>query len=366
MESKDMPQEPHMKVDEDAVPVDAEEQAHLFAQEASPLFGGAKSPPEDRSFSTLTENHPGLKEREAEYFKRKEARLAKRSRARTPHQFLSSLPETENDIQYRFTFITVGHIAEKVITQACDDPPVSPSKVAHPMIWSCVARLERKEKLAKLGFQVMRHAENVPKYKKRQEVLSTVIIFTLSLDRGLEYFEEQLESMAADVETMRTKNKAKFRPVRAVLLCNNTSDDPDAGQTQHEETWSAALSDYESIHGELWKFGPLNLQDKGAVRAVFAEMADCRVQQLDDAPPEPEDAEEPHEEGIAEEEAEDLDDEMKDQFDMVETASTSGCSEGWHRPPVFEAEDEGSICSEGAMERHNQMFGDFQNSESDA
>merc|ERR1712060_976483 len=41
----------------------------------------------------------------------------------------------------------------------------------------------------------------------------------------------------------------------------------------------------------------------------------------------------------------------------VRSRAGSECSEGWHRPPVFDAELEGSEVGDSDMERHQRAFG---------
>jgi len=154
----------------------------------------------------------------------------------------------------------------------------------------------------------------------------------------------------------------------AVILCS--FQDPNMGHA--DESWAGQLADFEQLHGDMWKFGPIYTEDGDAFHAAFAEMASVRINRvnLSDTPadssqltgrPDDEEVEAMGEDG--EDERSLLEQQLvarsaRSGRELVRSNSTSSqSSEGWQRPPIFEAECDGSACSEDALEKHVRIFG---------
>ncbi|CAK0804398.1 unnamed protein product [Prorocentrum cordatum] len=327
--------------------------------------------------------------------------------------FLSQVPEVEEDVQYRFTFPVLGEgsDAELVVQKVCGsaaasslprglldredsgelqdhpgaageasgaagagleavrmhawgaavDESMGISRRQHPSAWRClavienplVARVPGMRKLAKLVFHPMAFTQDVPKCSNRQETLSTTVVTLLRVDRPT--LPGQLAALGLSVEKMRHHSRARLRPVRAVVLCAATGSAAAGGGAEADE-WAVLLAEFEREHGELWKFGPVAPEDGDALHAAFAEIASVRItgSRLEGAEEEDaeelDDAEEPDDEETTEDLARDGDGADD------ESCHESECSEGWQRPPVFETEIDGSEVSENAVEFHTRMF----------
>lgn len=242
-----------------------------------------------------------------------------------------------------------------------NSPGLRGQGVADRCLCSVVLSQDGTRQLAKLVFHRSLTGEDIPQCTSRAEALATVMVFTLSVGAPLEgqgSFEEQLRRLRVLVDRMRSRGKAKLRPVRAVVLIQSQSE-AEARSDQGEQ-WAAGLADFEYAHGELWKFGPLSLQDGDSLHSTFAEMASARIAKYDAGgspssagPREPEDEEEDgdgdHDEFVGRSSEE-------DDLRIRRPRSPSDASEGW-QPPVFEAEFDGSECSEAALELHTRLFG---------
>jgi len=335
------------------------------------------------------------------------------------NKFLSQVPEVEEDVQYRFTFAVLGEGSDAglVVQRVCGSAAASSlprllldaedgeepqgQRVAsgnapdaagwsleaaltqaraaaadesadsapdgrrrrQPSVWRClavvedplVARVPGMRELAKLVFHPMTFTQDVPRCSSRQETRSTVVVALLWVDRPT--LPGQLAALGLSVEGMRQRSRARLRPVRAVILCTATGS-PAAGGGAEAEEWAVLLAEFEREHGELWKFGPLAPTDGDALHAAFAEMASVRItsSRLESAPEGeeeegPDDADAPDDEGATENLARD-----DGCDDAIGSCYSSECSEGWHRPPGFVTEMDGSEVSENAVEFHARMY----------
>jgi len=369
---------------------------------------------------TLAAADPDISNRRAAYLQRKESRReARKLRSglgpTSPNGmsistvdskgFLSNVPEVEADVPYRFNFVLVGTIAARVAELVCEslaarrlssrpslaepESPRSPTPLAAktPRAYRCLCAVtgplagrpgNDRQKLAKLGFAPVNFGQDMPKCMSRLEALSTAMVFVLLVDSPSggqpNSLQQQLQELAAAIARSRSQTRSKLRPVRAVILCSagDAGAQPEAG-FQGEDSWSSALADFEQVHGDMWKFGPVPLQDGDLLHAAFAEIVSVRISQggqcsegAAGAPPGTQE-QEPEEEEEGGEGLERVLLEQQMQAHDVGCSSSSRqrscsrgpseCSEGWQRPPVFEAEFDGSECSEEALERHAKTFG---------
>lgn len=345
---------------------------------------------------TVGEEDPTIAARHVAYLLRKERIQARRLRnsggkeaGPLREDFLSSLTEVEADVRYRFTFAVVGEEADRLSSAVCDsraasrlqstssrfceDSPLpeedrgeSPtnsvkrtaslgSAPPRAKSYRCLGPVTtdgEQPQLAKLVFTPQLINEDVPVCQSWQEASSSVVVFILTVDgplSGAGGFEEQLLDLAAAVERIRGRGKAKHRPVRAVILCQAQAD------TGAGEPWAATLSEFENKHGELWKFGPLALQDGDALHATFSEIVSWRIdksrtERAGLGPKEPEEMEQDGEEVV-------VISQRSEEEDVRVSRVNSTKSEGYHRPPVFEAECDGSECGDAALELHARYFG---------
>jgi len=326
---------------------------------------------------------------------RKEARAKRSGSSLDRGAFLSGVPEVEADIAYRFSFIVVGASAERIVEAACgsraahslpgaglenrEDPgnngPTnggSPERQRSnlPKAYRCLCNVssqlaaqasKEQPQLAKLAFQVVMPGEDTPACTSRAEALNTVLAFVILLDAGSSggprSLQGQLQAMAETVQRSRQLARPRRRPVRAVLLCEN------AGTlAMPEAQWGSALAKWEEEHGYLWKFGPLSWEAADSWHATFTEMASVRLlanrtgKGLGDANAPTDDEAGGGEDDVADTEQDLLQSFTKTRSRASVASDNESCtSEGFMRPPVFEAEYDGSACSESALELHRRL-----------
>jgi hypothetical protein len=240
-------------------------------------------------------------------------------------------------------------------------------KVLDPLRGEIAAK-DDKEKplLAKMVLRPLPLIEDVPLCSTHLEALSTVIVFLLQLDNKKNTIDEQLAMIHQATQRMRSRTRSKLRPVRAIMITQG--EQGSAGSTEPEESWGPKLSEFEESYGKTWQFGPLNEVDGDALQATFGEMASVRIKQNEANEGTQMFNEEEEDVLLLESELELQDPEYAEKAAEErlvralsggsrpsETSSTT--SEGAHRPPMFEAEFEGSQCSESAMELHARIFG---------
>lgn len=350
---------------------------------------------------TLSAANPELHARRRAHQQRREGRKeARRQGGMDNYGFLSNVPEVDDDVQFRFNFVVVGGMAHHVVKITCSSasasstsskfplnarsplnagsPVRSPRQTAQAFRCLCfvTAPVSGKsnpdaQKLAKLVFQPVAFGQNIPKSSSRLDALSTAMVFVLSINHpsGDQIaLDEQLANLANVLEQSRSDTKAKLRPVRAVILLS--FQDPNAGHM--DESWAVQLADFEQVHGDMWKFGPVHSEDGDAFHAAFAEMASVRINRanLSDKHVDPSQLAHRPDEDEIETTGDDAEDERKLlEQQLVARSGRSGraivrsnsvssqSSEGWQRPPIFEAECDGSECSADALERHVKIFG---------
>jgi len=347
---------------------------------------------------TLSASNPELSARRIAYQQRRESRKeARRQGAIDNTGFLSNVPEVDDDVPFRFNFVVVGGMAHHVVQVTCSSASASSTSSKFPLKPGFPVRSPRgssqmvqalrclcfvtapmigktnsdRQKLAKLVFQPVAFGQHIPKCTSKLDALSTAMVFVLAINHPSGErlsLEEQLANLANVLDQNRAETKAKLRPVRAVILCSFQSQN--IGHA--DESWAAQLSDFEQVHGDMWKFGPICTQDGDAFHAAFAEMASVRINRVnlsDTAADSSQLAVRPDEDEVEAMGADGEDERSlfeqqlaarsaRSSKELVRSnSSSSQSSEGWQRPPIFEAECDGSECSEDALEQHVKIFG---------
>mmetsp|Transcript_79374 Transcript_79374/g.157274 ORF Transcript_79374/g.157274 Transcript_79374/m.157274 type:complete len:359 (+) Transcript_79374:138-1214(+) len=337
------------------------------------------------------DNHE-LSERIAAHQRRKESRREARRRTSNA-DLLSNVPEVDQDIPFRFNFIAIGSLASHAAHAACSsavfgrsprlqeaasNPNGASPKSARTTPLRCLCAVsdgavgEVGQRLVKMTFEPVTFSQQIPRCSSRLEALSTAMVFVLCIDQPSDdhiSLEEQLVSLAGVLEQAREETQPRLRPVRAVILCTLRNLNAEEGGTGSiaDEPWAVQLADFQQVHGNMWMFGPIHADDGTAIHAAFTEMASVRIAkvhlsgELEDQGHRDETGEE---EG-KEEGGDDGWDEQNDDNGFLKlcqprrrsSSKSSACSEGWQRPPVFEAEADGSACSEDALKRHAEIFG---------
>jgi len=365
----------------------------------------ALRPPDNvDALDVTTLGYADAEARKQAYLERKQARNKARKQPSLPgavgeavgpgapadRPFLSKVHEVEADVQYRFNFLLIGpgSVAAQVAALACNSPaagllggnteeppsadrPVAPHQAScRPAAPRCLCTItpppgekQKSQKLAKLVFDTLDFGMKLPSCASRLEALSTAMVFLLVIDGPLGRnggFAEQLQSLVSTVEQNRQETHAKFRPVRAVILAST-----EASNTLDCEAnaWVAQWALFEQEQGDTWKFGPMAMQDSDAFHAAFAEMATTRIAEgrcSTAAACEP--VNEADEEEAVKLERQLLEQRLQEReretaVRRVPSRTGSEYSEGWQQPPVFDAEVDGSACSEGALEAYAQWHG---------
>lgn len=150
-----------------------------------------------------------------------------------------------------------------------------------PFPWGRAAATERL-KLAKLVFQPLVSAQDIPICTSRLEATGSAVVFILVVDPGpdAEPFEEQLFTLTMAVKDMRLRMPVGLRPKRAVVLVREgQAPDPEALGEGEQEPWDESLEEFEKVHGALWKFGipPIDMKDADGLHAAFAKIASERI-----------------------------------------------------------------------------------------
>jgi hypothetical protein len=113
------------------------------------------------------------------------------------------------------------------------------------------------------------------------EALSSALICTLVIDpaEGEPSFHEQLVSYERVVDQIRFKRQP-LRPARVIFLCRNSGhdNDPVPPPPHGHLSWTARLEEYEMCCDEnLWKFGPVNVENGRDIHSTFATIASRRI-----------------------------------------------------------------------------------------
>mmetsp|Transcript_67326 Transcript_67326/g.197663 ORF Transcript_67326/g.197663 Transcript_67326/m.197663 type:complete len:456 (-) Transcript_67326:36-1403(-) len=252
----------------------------------------------------------------------------------------------------------------------------------------CSVTDKGKPALAKFAFRtVSLPGQFIPPCANRLETLNTAIVFVLIVDKDMASFKQQLSQLAESVEELRQKSKPRVRPVRAALLCYEK--EPETGA---KELWPQVLADFEQANGDVWTFGPVRMSDGNGLHAAFEEIACERIPfaaeggHVDRASIQGKDKvakfatgdfyrDDEYDEGGNPLAASGVSNFMSSELLAKHTemiAKLSGgskftsegstpsvaSSEGWQKPPVFEAEYQGSECSENAIELYKQLYGE--------
>lgn len=150
-----------------------------------------------------------------------------------------------------------------------------------PFPWGRAAASERL-KLAKLVFQPLVSAQEIPITTSRLEATGSAVVFILVVDPGsdAEPFEEQLFTLTMAIKDIRLRMPVGLRPKRAVVLVREgQAPDPEALGEGEQEPWEESLEEFEKVHGALWKFGipPIAMKDADGLHAAFAKIASERI-----------------------------------------------------------------------------------------
>jgi len=207
--------------------------------------------------------------------------------------------------------------------------------------------------LAKLAFHLLESGTNDAQIAGQLEVASTVIVYALALDERCDagYLEMQLWEVAKVIEHAGLLAGARRKMSRAALICTEGE-----SISVLSGACSSLLKDFEKKNGRMWMFDPVQLSDADALHNTFQRIASRRTLL-----------------GSTEEDC-GLAEHVSDQTEADtpaflvpfnvprrrgpgSTNSKSSLATSNGGPvPIFEAEDEGSECSETAMELHRKAF----------
>lgn len=305
----------------------------------------------------------------AKYQQRKEQRKAKQQKkAQTlgslglfvPQDgFLSNVPETNHDVQYRFAFIVICDFAVKVVEAICSstearaystglsdeneeslledleeeplsESPVSSKSAPHPRqrsssfdgatsspkahspvrrnstndnkkayisgIHRCVCPVpypwsDKKtgeelskpkllraatSKYAKLGLRPLTFSQRVPTFDGTLEASNTAFVFVILVDPGeaSPSLQKQLDDLLKTIKVFKRAPR-ELRPKWAVIFCHSEKQ-PECPE-EGDDPWAAAIDNFDRIHGPLWRFGSMHLEDSNMLYASFCKIASQRI-----------------------------------------------------------------------------------------
>lgn len=227
------------------------------------------------------------------------------------HGFLSHLPEVHADIAYRFCFTVLASSAESaqyVIESICNNEMAesmnlpTPSKSSAEEAYRCLCPIPfdsskqyRTEgtkrvsaakfvsdvpKMAKLIFGPLPFGEPLVACRTRFEALSSALVCVLTVDpkAGEMTFHEQLLEYERIVDALLFTRKP-LRPARAILLaCHDVAGCESVRPPKGHMRWTERLAEYEMcVEENLWKFGPVDLNDAHQLLGVFGDIASSRI-----------------------------------------------------------------------------------------
>jgi len=279
-------------------------------------------------------------------------------------KFLSTVNDIDADISIRFDFTVVGADSLRICQAVCtcdaasrlEAGAMSPQRstrlrchceVSHPDVGA-----PDDPVVARLGFNAVQFYQEIPTCNTRQEALSSAIVYCLDIARkdatGEPAFAEQLEALKDSIRTMRERSRSNLRPVKALLLYSSDNVRP----TSSLEVWALQLADFEQELGDMWKFGPMMLQDADGMHGIFQEITFVRTSRIaskKDFEAEDQDAEQVYTSGEAQQVA------FLVQTSPHRTASVSSSVSAGQLPPQYKAEMSGSECSETALELQRRL-----------
>jgi len=347
--------------------------AFNLADELAAAKASAAKTPEEMEAARLafSARKDSRRQKRQDRFNSGESLESARSQRLNPGLFLSGLPEVESDIAYRCNLIVIGSAASGIVKAACESHSARslPGGAALALAnqcnqqtqgFRCLCRVEGKgEKddppLAKLAFHLLESGANDAQIAGQLEVASTVIVYALTLDERCDagYLEMQLWEVAKVIEHAGLLTGARRKMSRAALICTEGE-----GVSDLSGACSLLLKDFEKKNGRMWMFDLVQLSDANALHNLFQRIAsrrtllgsteeDCGLPEDGSNQPEadmpafmvPLDINIPRRRGPG-----------------SATSKSSIATTNGGPPPIFEAENEGSECSEGAMELHRRAF----------
>jgi len=243
--------------------------------------------------------------------KRKASRAAKKASSTIDtHGFLSHLPEVQADIAYRFCFVLMGFVAERVVKSACKPEtmkkqglPGIPSKRAEEA-YRCFShvpfpsgseqkftsngRLDANKfssdvpKICRLLFNPFKDSSDILGCATRMEALSCSLICTLLVNPadGEPSFHDQIVLYERLIDQIRFTKK-KLRPARAIVLFQRRVAGIGEGGEENiaYESWRTRLEEHQQSVDQKTSqtFGPIMLENEVEIHSTFATIASSRV-----------------------------------------------------------------------------------------
>mmetsp|Transcript_94525 Transcript_94525/g.282243 ORF Transcript_94525/g.282243 Transcript_94525/m.282243 type:complete len:396 (-) Transcript_94525:135-1322(-) len=159
----------------------------------------------------------------------------------------------------------------------------STGSVTASMVSQASSSRSQGPELVKMGFSIITSfVGELPALTSQKEALSTCFVFCLVVDGQsaadsqieghlhVEAFAEQLLNLrrrSSEVVLRTRHSMPDVRPLCAVLLLQLSQE---SRSRTTSEDWQHRLSEFEAEHGELWKFGPIWLEDGNELHSTFS------------------------------------------------------------------------------------------------
>jgi len=128
------------------------------------------------------------------------------------------------------------------------------------------------------GRRLMSYLDRLPYCENRQEALRTAFIYVLHVNpsRCQDSFQTQLVHYGYILNELRQQNR-RLRPSRAILLVRTRREGLGVVETgDFEGNWQDELEEFEVVHGDICKCGPVFTDDTASIRSIFETVAISR------------------------------------------------------------------------------------------
>jgi len=186
--------------------------------------------------------------------------------------------------------VVMGQAAEPVIIAAASSAPgcascsISLSESSAHQGQNMDESFKRLQvRMAGQSRRLMSYLEHLPICKSRSEALHTALIYVIHVNPSpsQESVQEQLNHYGYILNELRQQNR-RLRPSRAILLVRTASADSDLGNLDcgYEGNWQEEIEEFEAIHNNIDRAGPVSVNDAVALRKLFESIAVTKKNRL--------------------------------------------------------------------------------------
>eukprot|EP00448_Togula_jolla_P007914 CAMPEP_0170594660 /NCGR_PEP_ID=MMETSP0224-20130122/14123_1 /TAXON_ID=285029 /ORGANISM="Togula jolla, Strain CCCM 725" /LENGTH=277 /DNA_ID=CAMNT_0010918741 /DNA_START=78 /DNA_END=911 /DNA_ORIENTATION=+ len=129
-------------------------------------------------------------------------------------------------------------------------------------------------KMSEPDRRLMSYLDRLPVCASRSEALQTAFVFVLHVNpsKSEDTVQEQLSHYGYILNELRQQNR-RLRPSRALLLVRT---DNGEAERNRQDSWEEELEEFELVHGNIRKCGPVAVDDAVGIRGIFQDIAMSR------------------------------------------------------------------------------------------